>query len=208
MDDQTLRRLQPQAQTTHAIAVAMGAVHDETARVATRQAELRQLRQQMLLNATTSQLRANADEIADCDSDLLQLDAIGKELDRQYSIAKQAELAGERQKQWQECAAAIEKSNAWFHKNYVKHAQAIAEGLALEQIARRLMTDLTRHRPGQPPLPSLPPLPQLAQAHVGSEARDYSALVRLPASEPNTAAYHWVIPPPAPLQEVYHPRAA
>jgi hypothetical protein len=185
MNDETLQRLRPTEPSTHAIAEALSRLTDEANRVQVRQAELRALRPSMFLTATTAELRANQDAISDCESDLEQLQAIAEELNRQYALAADAEAAGERQKQFEAAAEAIEASNAWFRKHYLKHALPLAEGLALEQRALSLVNALQRDKRGVPA-----GLPALARAFVGNEARDFSYLVKLPGVEPGEAI-HW-----------------
>jgi hypothetical protein len=185
MNDETLQRLRPQAQTTHAIEAAMVAVMDETSRVQVRLEELRAIRPSMLLTATTAELRANQDAISDCESDLEQLGAISQELGRQHHLAVEALKAGEREQKFREAAAAIEASNAWFARHYLKHARAIAEGLALEQHAIGLLQAFQRDRRGVPA-----GLPALARAFVGNEGRDFSYLTKLPGVEAGEAI-HW-----------------
>lgn len=119
------------------------------------------------------QLRENAQAIADCETDLQQLEAIGGELDKQHARAKDAEAAGELEKRFLEAAAAIERSNEFFERNYTKHARAIAAGLELEQRARSLVEALGRDTRGR--AVSVPPgLPAMARAFVGSEARNFA----------------------------------
>jgi hypothetical protein len=185
MDDITLQRLRPEATTTAAIAEAMVRVTDETFKMQGRLEELRAERPALLLSGTTAALRQHSAAISESESDLEQLQAIGKELDRQYKLAADAEAAGERQKQFEAAASAIEASNAWFKRNYLRHARALAEGLQLEQNALNLVQALQRDRRGVPA-----GLPQMARAFVGSEGRSFSYLTKLPGAEPGQAI-HW-----------------
>jgi hypothetical protein len=181
VDDTTLQRLRPAAQTMAAIEAAMVSVLEETGRVQTRLEELKAIRPSMLLTATTAELRANADAVADAESDLEQLAALGRELDRQHRLAADAEAAGEREAKFKEAAAAIEKSNEWFKRNYLKHARALREGLELEERALSLVQALQRKG-------ALPHgLPAMARAFVGSEGRSFSYLTKLPGAEPGAA---------------------
>jgi hypothetical protein len=184
MDDQTLAALRPEAMTTHAIAAATARVIDETFKVQARIEELKASRPELLLTATTSELRANADAIAEVEGDLEQLTAIGRELDRQHALARDAEAAGEREKQFRAAVEAIEASNSWFRRNYLKHARALSEGLQLEQHALNLVQALQR----KGVLPN--GLPAMARAYVGAEGRSFSYLTKLPGAEPGEAV-HW-----------------
>ena len=194
MDDTTWAKLRPEVMTTAAISEAMVWLHEETSRAADRLEELKAQRAELLLRGTSEQLRQHAAAIAELETDLERLSAIGAELDRQLKLARDAEAAGIREQQFLEAAAAIEKSNEWFNRNYLKHAHAIAEGLKLEQHARSLLRALARGPAGRwtPPPEGLP---KLAQAYVGGEGRDFSYLVKLPGIEPGDAV-HWTVPQP------------
>jgi hypothetical protein len=202
MDDETLARLRPAAQTTHAIAEAMVRLTEETFRVQTRLEELKAQRPELLLRATTKQLKASAEAIADAEVDLEQLGALGQELDKQHRLAVDAEAQGVREQKFREAAAAIERSNEWFRRNYLKHAKALREGLELEQRALTLVDALRRDRRGVPA-----GLPALQRAYVGGEARDFSYLVKLPGAEPGDAI-HWQAKQVDYLASYYGGRAA
>ena len=186
MDSATLAKLRPADDTAAAIRTALDAVDAERSAVVHRMADLAAERGRLLLVGTTAAITKTEAAIRDAATDLEQLDAIEAALRRLLIEAEEQAASVAFSQRIAEAAAATQAFNDWFTSAYPGLASAIAAGIALEVQAVRLREALRDRRTGHMP----EGLPALAAAHVGSDARSLTFLVRLPSATPGT-------PPPA-----------
>lgn len=196
MDDQTLARLRPRDDATAEIARAISSLQLEQAAAQERLESLKAARDALMLSGTTAELRANADAVADAETDLQQLSAMAGALDKACAAAGAREAAAAFTRQFDETVAAIERASAWFAKYYRKHADALAEGLALEADAAHRRAVLVQvYNRGSHSAASPAGLPLMPRAYVGNEWRSFGALVKLPGTAEG-APIHWGDPFP------------
>jgi hypothetical protein len=123
----------------------------------------------------TALAEAKADEIGVAERELRDFAAVGEQLDQMLAGARRTEAGQAAMTKVGAAQESIEKYNFWFEKHYQKHANAILEGLKLEQEALehiRALNGLSE---------ALAALPPLSKSFVGNEARSLSALCRLPS---------------------------
>ena len=186
MDSATLAKLRPIDESADAIRTAIAAVSDERAAATHRAGALTAERTKLLLTATTSAIAKAEAAIREAMVDKEQLDAMSTALAPLLAAAEEREADAAHAELVREAAEATEKFNEWLATEYAPHAAAIAAGIALERQATQLRERLRDPRTGAMP----EGLPALAAAHVGSDARSLTFLVRLPSATPGT-------PPPA-----------
>ncbi len=179
MGDDLLTRLRPADGSVAAIRTALAAAKEEQTVAATRIAELATRRKEMLLTASSAELRAVEDAERDAGRDAERLDAFVEALDAELGVASAAEATQDFERRFACAADAITRFNVWMSKHYEKHARALVEGVELEGAALAAINGLRRHDRTIPA-----GLPPRALAYVGREGRTLSALLRLPAATP------------------------
>lgn len=187
MDNKTLSRIRPAADTPEAIEAAIEAVKQEKAAAQTRLITAKAKRDVLLLTGTNAEIRAAEDAARDAELDLARLDAVGAPLAAQLADAVTRSHAAALAEQIRQAEEAITAFNAWFATEYEPHARAIAEGVALERKALRAR-DALRDQVTKSLHMKLSPI---TLAWVGSQSRSLSFLTRLPAAE-RGAAIVWV----------------
>lgn len=187
MDAETLSRLRPSDDTSGAIEAALGAAQEERTTATHRTAELTIERAKLLLVGTTAAITKVETSLRDAATDLERITAIEGALAPLLEAAEEREADDARVQQVREAAAAIEKFNEWLRTEYAPLAAAIAGGIGLEKRAIALRERLRDRHTGAVP----EGLPPLAIAHVGSDGRSLSFLVRLPSAAPGIEPPAW-----------------
>jgi hypothetical protein len=182
-----LARVRPKGSTTTDLHNALIVLGTERAAAEQRHRDAMQARAGLLLTGSTPELKAAEESIREAELDVMRLDAMRPELQRMLTDATAREQAAAREAQFREAADLIEKFNAWVAAEYVKHAKALARGMAMERDALAAIAALR-----SPTTAALPEgLPALARAHVRSSAQAFGFLVRLPSAEPGSAPHWW-----------------
>lgn len=192
MEAKTLSRLRPADESPSAIRGSLVNISAEKSTTEARMAEAVKHRNGLLLEGSTSEIRAAETAIRDAETDIMQLNALADALAPKLEMALDAEHEAAQSVRREDAATAIQKWNEWLSTHYQKHAAAIAEGLKIEAEAlsaiERLKAGVRRDK-----LPAVlpPPLPAMARLFVGTEGRPAHVLVRLPALDLGETPIAW-----------------
>ena len=189
MDSETFSRLRPADHSAAAIRDALAAVEVERTDATHRAGALTAERARLLLVGTTGAIARTEAAIREIATDLEQLAAIADALLPMLRAAEERESGVAHAQQVREAAEAIEKFNDWLANAYAAHAVPKFGGsyIGLEKRAIALRERLRDRHTGAVP----EGLPPLALAHVGSDGRSLSFLVRLPSVAPGTEPPAW-----------------
>ncbi len=179
MSASVISRHRPKGQSHASINAALISLRDEDAALKNLIEDETRQRASLLLTGSDLEIRTAENAIRDARLNLERIEVMTADLESKLKEARAIEAGEARAEQMRQANAATLKFNAWLAADYETHAHAIAEGIALENEARR-QREALRHASGG----IHEGLAEVSLAYVGLEARGFSFLVRLPAIMP------------------------
>ncbi|MCK8784133.1 hypothetical protein M0638_07055 [Roseomonas sp. NAR14] len=202
----TVQQLRQHDGSVAGVSAALKRVQDAAEWNAVRIAELQAARSALVRDGTAEQIEAGerGERLAHILAE--QLAAGLSELQQDLEAAYARAAAAHAQRLTTTARAAEERFRLWVEAEYLKHAEAIAEGIRLEREAEQAQAaaveawSALRRHPGyvEPPPTRAPPPPPRPRAFMREQyGRSFALTVALPSLKPGTAPVAMPPPPPS-----------